>query len=141
MIYQRVVGCWPALAEKIEELVAEKFAYEYYDDPISDARFQQQWGINRYWYRKHLLAAVGGLDVPGDMWQEIAAIRQSVVGDETLETLFGMCRPFILHTSEEGFYAVDCIEPNDVKMSYALQIEENNKGKHRPSISRIVHEA
>lgn len=140
MIYRRVVGCCPALADKIEELVAEKFSYEYFDDPISDARFQQQWGINRLWYRKQLLDAVGGICSPADLSDDVEAVRKSIIGDETLEALFMMFRPFILQTSEEGFYAVDCIEANDQAMSIALQIEENNKRKFLVTNSRAVHE-
>ena len=121
MIYQRVIGFCPDLADKIEEVVAERFGYEYFDDPISDARHEQQMFINRHWFRKEIIRALGGEANSAEVIDAVKEVR-SCITDETLEAIFGMYRPFILHLSEDGFYAVDCIEENNKGSRYSFTL-------------------
>jgi len=124
MIYRRIVGLWPALADKIEELACEKYGYEFFDDPISDARFKQEMLISRLWYKKQLLETVGGITHHRHLEDDVVEIYKCIAGDEVLEAIFSTLKPFVLKTSEEGFYMVDCIEVNDNRTPLALQLED-----------------
>lgn len=123
MIYRRIVGLWPALADKIEELACEKHGYEFFDDPISDARFNQELIISRTWYKKQLLEAVGGITTHRHLNDDVAEIYNCIAGDEVLEAIFATLKPFVLRTTEEGFYMVECVEVNDNRTPLALQLE------------------
>jgi len=135
MVYQRVVGFCPDLVTRIDELVAEKFEYEYFDDPISDARAEMIREMDSYWYRRQLFEAFGGINHVALLRNELQELAKVVEGHELLEACCLMYRPFILHLSDEGFFAIDCIEANSSKLSVALQVEENNKRKFiKPSV-------
>lgn len=121
MDYQRTVGYCPGLAAKIEELVAEKLTYEYFDDPISDARFELQLMHDRRLYRQELLRALGSVLTPSDMQDAVEDICD-FVSDETLQALLMMYRPFVILVSDDDFYVADYLEVNNTGNSVFFKL-------------------
>lgn len=121
MDYQRTVGYCPGLAAKIDELVAEKFGYEFFDDPISDARFEQQLMFDRRIYREELLRAIGGVARPVGMQPAVETICE-FISDETLQALLMMYKPFVIRVSDDDFYVADYLEVNNTGNSVFFKL-------------------
>ena len=108
MTQQKILGFCESLALKLDELVAEEYEYEYFDDPIADRRFQFQLEMNRAWYRKQIVECLGGTGIMSTKILEAAAelMMHGETADDVLAEVFNTHLLFDMRIDREGFYEV-----------------------------------